>query len=221
MGCLLITLYLLCWRYVPFSALCSTTYLSAYAQQYHSFVQTHYVAASACFIVACIAHGACALPATSLCIMLAGFLFGFWVGCLYALCASVCGGLLAYLFSRSLIGRPLAVRYHTGTARWYTSLAHLSPLYLIILRVIPVVPFSLMNILSGAALIPVYTFLWTLVLGIVPSLYAYSFLGSRLAQASTGALLCDTHLYLVVAVIILLSCLPLLYKKMLLPQEPS
>jgi len=55
---------------------------------------------------------------------------------------------------------------------------HGGHLYLLTLRLMPVFPFFLINILTGLINIPLRTFIWTTSLGIIPGSLVYAFAGS-------------------------------------------
>lgn len=134
----------------------------------------------------------------------AGFVFGFAIGLPLMVASFLASALAAYALA-DWIGRPLA-RRSVGEAR----LARMERLVgrggvptLLLLRVIPFVPFSLMCFVCGLAQVPLARYSWTTALGMLPQLVLVTLLGSRLAHAS----LADPLLWAPGAAIVLLVAL--------------
>ena len=115
----------------------------------------------------------------------AGFVYGFWL----ALPLMVAGWLLSALGTYALgrhAGRPLLHRL-AGAARFARAEAALSrggAPALLAARLIPVVPFSLVGLVAGAARVPLWRFTWTTVVGFLPLTAVITLLGSRLEDLS-------------------------------------
>ena len=115
----------------------------------------------------------------------AGFVYGFWL----ALPLVVAGWLLSALGTYALgrhAGRPL-LRRLAGMERFRRAeeaLARGGAGALLAARLIPVVPFSLVGLIAGAAHVPVWRFAWTTVLGFLPLTVVITLLGSRLEELS-------------------------------------
>ena len=176
-------------------------------------VHQHYTIAVLGFIGVYSAHGTLALPATSLLMITGGFLFGAIPGTIYSLIGSVVGGTGAYYITRTLFGNALNAKYHTQLGHFREKLEQEYIPYLIIMRLIPVIPFCLANILCGLALIPLRIFWWTLVVGIFPSLCIFSALGTELSAIRSLQDLMTPNIMLILFLIALLTVLPIIRQK--------
>jgi uncharacterized membrane protein YdjX (TVP38/TMEM64 family) len=58
-------------------------------------------------------------------------------------------------------------------------------IYLIILRIVPVMPFFMVNYLAGLTRIRGWTFAWTTLLGVLPGSIVYTSAGRQLASIET------------------------------------
>lgn len=131
----------------------------------------------------------------------AGFVYGFWA----ALPMVVAGWLLSALGTYALgrhAGRPLLHRL-AGAARLRRAeegLARGGAGALLAARLIPVVPFSLVGLVAGAARVPLWRFAWTTVVGFLPLMVVMTLLGSRLEELS----LRDPVLWLALAPVVAL-----------------
>jgi uncharacterized membrane protein YdjX (TVP38/TMEM64 family) len=111
----------------------------------------------------------------------AGFVYGFAIA-LPLMAASFLVSALAGYFLADWLGRPVARR--TVGARRLDALervvGHGSVRTLLVLRLIPLVPFSLMCFVCGLGRVPVPRYAWTTLAGMLPQLTLVTLLGSRL-----------------------------------------
>jgi uncharacterized membrane protein YdjX (TVP38/TMEM64 family) len=111
----------------------------------------------------------------------AGYVFGFGVGFPLILGSWVLSGLASYAVGRHA-ARPLLYRV-AGEERFQRMerLVHRGgPGALLAVRLIPIMPFSLMGYVCGAARIPLWRFTWTTAVGYAPITAYFTYVGSRL-----------------------------------------
>jgi uncharacterized membrane protein YdjX (TVP38/TMEM64 family) len=111
----------------------------------------------------------------------AGYVFGFGVGFPLVMGCWVVSGLVSYAVGRHF-ARPLLYRV-AGEERFEKAeaLVHRGgAVALIGLRLIPIMPFSLMGYVCGAARVPLLRFSWTTAVGYAPITAYFTYLGSRL-----------------------------------------
>jgi uncharacterized membrane protein YdjX (TVP38/TMEM64 family) len=132
----------------------------------------------------------------------AGLVFGFAVALPLVLAAWLVSALIAYWLGM-VAGRPLALRL-AGEER--VALAERvierggAPA-LLVSRLIPFVPYSLVGYLAGAARVPLWRYAWTSVVGILPITAAAIYLGHALDHLSAS----DPLLWLALAVFAVLA----------------
>jgi len=111
----------------------------------------------------------------------AGYVFGFGVGFPLVMACWVISALASYAVGRHF-ARPLLYRV-AGEHRFRRAedLIHRGgAVALIGLRMIPIMPFSLMGYVCGAARIPLWRFTWTTTVGYMPITAYFTYLGSKL-----------------------------------------
>jgi uncharacterized membrane protein YdjX (TVP38/TMEM64 family) len=111
----------------------------------------------------------------------AGYVFGFGVGFPLVLSAWVLSGLASYAVGRNA-ARPLLYKV-AGEERFLRieRMIHRGGvLVLLAVRLIPIMPFSLMGYVCGAARIPLWRFTWTTAVGYAPITAYFTYVGSRL-----------------------------------------
>lgn len=126
------------------------------------------------------------LPST-LWVLLGGSLFGTLIGSLLSLFAATLAAILAFLLGRSL-GQSYVQRHASG---WLRRILHGVEVegwrFVALTRLIPVFPFAPTNYAFGVTRIPLGVYSLTTLIGLIPNLVAYSWLGSATHRALTEA----------------------------------
>ncbi len=111
----------------------------------------------------------------------AGFVYGFGPALPLVMGSWVLSGVLAYWIGRHA-ARPLLYGF-AGQER-FLRLEHLMErggvTFLLAARLVPIVPFSLLSYVCGAAHVPLLRFIWTTAVGYLPITAYFIYLGSRL-----------------------------------------
>ena len=110
-----------------------------------------------------------------------GFVYGFGVGLPLVMACWVGSGLLAYAVGRHA-ARPLlyAVLGEERFERIERLIERGGVTFLLAARLVPIVPFSLMGYVCGAARVPLWRFTWTTAVGYLPITAYFTYLGSQL-----------------------------------------
>ena len=120
--------------------------------------------------------GICSLLAVpvSLLIIATVVTFGPWAGAAYALGGSLLGGLLGFLLG-NLLGRGGVSRLAGARInRLSRRLGEQGLLAIITVRIVPVAPFTVINMVAGASHIKLRDFFWGTFLGMLPAIVALS-----------------------------------------------
>jgi uncharacterized membrane protein YdjX (TVP38/TMEM64 family) len=111
----------------------------------------------------------------------AGFVYGFFPALAIVTVAWLCSALLCYWVGTS-VARPLLDRYfgYERFERFERMIERGGVPLLLALRLIPIVPFSLVCYAAGAARVPVWRFTWTTLVGYLPITALAVYFGTRL-----------------------------------------
>jgi uncharacterized membrane protein YdjX (TVP38/TMEM64 family) len=134
----------------------------------------------------------------------AGLVYGFAVALPLVMVAWIASGLIAYALG-VWIGRPLAVRL-AGEERVETAervIGRGGAPALLLARLVPFVPFSLVGYIAGATRVPVWRYTWTSAVGVLPITAAATYLGHALDDFSAS----DPLLWVAVGTLLLLLVL--------------
>jgi pyruvate/2-oxoglutarate dehydrogenase complex dihydrolipoamide dehydrogenase (E3) component/uncharacterized membrane protein YdjX (TVP38/TMEM64 family) len=125
---------------------------------------------------------ALSLPGAAILTLAAGALFGLVQGLLVASFASSIGATLAFLTSRYLLRDTIKQRFPHRLASIDAGIKKEGGFYLFTLRLVPIFPFFLINLLMGLTAIKARTFYWVSQIGMLAGTFVFVNAGTQLAQ---------------------------------------
>jgi uncharacterized membrane protein YdjX (TVP38/TMEM64 family) len=128
---------------------------------------------------------ALSLPGAVILTLAAGALFGLVGGTLIVSFASSLGAALAFLASRFLLRDLVQARFGNRLKAINDGMAKDGPMYLFTLRLVPLFPFFLVNLLMGLTPIRTLSYYWVSQLGMLAGTLVYVNAGTQLAQITS------------------------------------
>lgn len=169
------------------------------------------LAATLGFFAVYVAVTALSLPGAAILTLAGGALFGLWWGVLIVSFASTIGATGAFLVARYLARDAIQSRYGERLKAINQGIEKEGALYLFTLRLVPVFPFFLINLLMGLTRMRAPTFFWVSQLGMFPGTLVYVNAGTQLAELqSLGGILSPG----LIGAFVLLGLFPLIAKKL-------
>ncbi|WP_226494183.1 FAD-dependent oxidoreductase [Hydrogenophaga taeniospiralis] len=132
-----------------------------------------------------VAVTALSLPGATIVTLAGGAIFGLGWGLLIVSFASSIGATLAFLTSRFLLRDSVQTRFGQRLAEVDKGIQKEGAFYLFTLRLIPVVPFFLINLLMGLTKMKAWTFYWVSQLGMLAGTAVYVNAGTQLGQLTS------------------------------------
>jgi len=133
------------------------------------------------------------IPGAAIMTLIAGALFGLVIGIVVVSFASTIGATLAFLGSRYVLRDWVQSKFGERLKAIDDGLAKDGAFYLFTLRLIPVFPFFVINLLMGLTRIRTWTFFWVSQLGMLAGTIVYVNAGTQISQVeSTAGLLSPT-----------------------------
>lgn len=187
-----------------------------------ALADAHPIGAVTIAFVAYVVVTGLSLPGATAMSVACGWLFGFWKALVLVSFASTSGATVAFLLSRHLFGRALQARYAEQVAAFNEAIDREGAFYLFTLRMIPQVPFFVVNAAMGLTRLRTSTFWWVSQLGMLPATVVFVLAGSsvgslREVQERGLSSLLDWRLGLALT---LLGVLPLATRKVLSLARP-
>jgi uncharacterized membrane protein YdjX (TVP38/TMEM64 family) len=186
--------------------------IQKHSQQLTGFVANSYPIAVLTFILVYIIIIVFSLPVTAVMTLLGGFLFQFW-GIIFVGIAGTTGATINFFVARYLIGNTLQTRYAKQLKAFNTELASYQFGYAIFVRFVPVLPFSLVNILAGLTSMSPRVFIITTILGTLPATIGYIYLGQQLQSLGSLSEVVSARFLAALCVFAVLALAPLIVQK--------
>lgn len=183
--------------------------LKAEQQSLQVWVAANPWLASGTFFAAYVLGTAVSLPGAAVMTLAGGALFGVVEGMLLVSFASSIGATLAFLMSRYLFRDSLRKRLGTRLQRFDQGIANEGAFYLLSLRLLPAVPYVLVNPIAGLTSLRASTFYWVSQLGMIPGTFAVVYAGTQLATIER---LSDVLSLRLIGAFVLLGVLPLVLR---------
>ena len=145
----------------------------------------HYLASVVIFILAYAAMVALSLPGATVATLTGGFLFGLFPGVLFNVVAATTGAIGVFLAARLGFGAELAARIEAGggaAARLQAGLRQYEISALFLMRLVPLVPFFLANLIPAAMNVALWRFAFTTFFGIMPGTLILTWVGAGLGE---------------------------------------
>lgn len=187
--------------------------LKQHRNQLLLFTDTHYVASILLFIVAYIVVAGLALPGAVILTLAGGFLFGSVLGTLFVNLGATTGAVLAFLASRYLLHDVVEQKFGKWLGPIQEGFAKNAFSYLLTLRLIPLFPFFVVNLVSGLTRVSVGTYAGATAIGIIPGSFVYAYAGRQLGSINTLKEIASPNVIGAFVLLGLFALIPIVYKK--------
>lgn len=172
----------------------------------------HPLAIGFIFMLAYISVTALSLPGAAVMTLAAGAFFGLGWGMLIVSFASSIGATLAFIAARYILRDSVQKRFTQRLSAINAGVEKEGAFYLFTLRLVPLFPFFMINLLMGLTAMRTWTFYWVSQLGMLAGTVVYVNAGTQLANISSLSGILSLPLLLSFA---LLGLFPLLAKKLI------
>ncbi|MDN5943171.1 MAG: TVP38/TMEM64 family protein [Nitrospira sp.] len=178
-----------------------------------SFTETHAAAAAALFVLIYVAVTGLSLPGAVILTLAGGFLFGFVWGTLFVNLGATTGATLAFLASRYLLRDWVERKFGKWLGPVQQGFTNNAFSYLLTLRLIPLFPFFVVNLVSGLTRMNVGAYVAATALGIIPGSFVYAYAGRQLGTINSLKDIASPGVIGAFVLLGLLALVPSLYKK--------
>lgn len=125
------------------------------------------------------------LPGAAVMTLLGGALFGFWWTLLVVSFASSIGATIACFFARFVLGRWVQNKFGDKLGPINRGVEREGAFYLFTLRLVPIFPFFVINLVMGLTKMRLWTFYWVSQVGMLAGTAVYTNAGKELGQISS------------------------------------
>jgi len=187
--------------------------LKANRQSLLDYYAAHKLIMVSGFMAVYIIQTALSLPGAAILSLAAGALFGAYLGTVYAIIAATSGATLAFLLTRYLLREIVQHKFGSRLEGMNRELEERGFSYLLFLRLVPVFPFFLINLAAGLTRLPLRTFFFGTLVGIIPGGFVYVNAGASLATIDSLSGIASPRVLGSFALLGLFALLPALYNR--------
>src|SRR6266702_78826 len=187
--------------------------LKANRQALLDYYTAHKLVMVAGFMAIYIVQTALSLPGAAILSLAAGAIFGSIMGTVYANIAATLGATLAFLVTRYLLRDVVLNKFGSKLEGMNRELETGGFSYLLFLRLVPLFPFFLINLAAGLTRLPLRTFFFGTMLGIIPGGFVYVNAGASLATIDSLSGIASSRVLGSFALLGLFALLPVLYTR--------
>ncbi len=184
-----------------------------------AWVAAHTLLAAICFLAAYAVIVAFSLPVAVLITPVGGFLFGVWLGAALSVLGATLGSIAVFLAARTAFYDLFRARAGTSLARLEAGFRRNDFSYLLFLRLVPVFPFWLVNIVPALLGMRLDRYAAATLIGIVPAAVVYSSVGDGLGKVLKRGehpnlgIIFEGHILLPLLGLAVLSLVPVVYSR--------
>jgi len=176
-------------------------------------VGAHPVLSSLAFMGAYILSVALSLPIATVLTLAGGFLFGKWLGTLFVVSAATIGAAIIFLIAKTSLGETLREKAGSLYNRIEGNMQDNAAGYLLFMRLVPLFPFFLVNIVPALFNVKLRVFVLTTFFGIIPGSFVFVNVGEQLGEIEALGDLVSKETLLAFALLGVFALIPTLYKQ--------
>ncbi len=187
-------------------------YLKNSQARFQEIYQDHRLLVIGVYMAVYIVVTALSLPGAAVMTLAGGALFGLVTGTVVVSFASTIGATCACLAARFVLRDWVQNRFGDRLTAINRGMREEGPFYLFTLRLIPIFPFFVINLLMGLTSLPMRTYFWVSQIGMLPATVVYVNAGKQLAKIDSLAGIASPGL---IASFVILGLFPIAVKKIL------
>jgi len=194
--------------------------LRLYHQELQNFVAQRLILALLIYAILYIIIVGLSLPVATFMTLLGGFLFGQFLGTVTVVISATLGATTLFLAMRSASESYVKEKAGPWLQKMKKGFQENAFYYLLTLRLIPLFPFVAVNLAAAFLQIPLRTFFWGTLIGIIPGSFVYVSIGNSFKDVIqepnfSPKIILEPHILIGFIGLGILSLLPVFYKRYL------
>lgn len=179
-----------------------------------AFAEANYGTAVMLFVLVYVVVTGLSLPGAVILTLAGGFLFGSVSATLYVNLGATTGATLAFLAARYVLKDWVEHKFGKWLEPLQQGFANNAFSYLMTLRLIPLFPFFVVNLVSGLTRVSVGTYVVATALGIIPGSFVYAYAGRQLGTINSLKEIVSPPVVGAFFLLGILALAPIIYKRM-------
>ena len=199
--------------YLDLGKFLSLTALKENRDSLLAFTDANFAAAVAIFIGTYILVTGLSLPGAVILTLAGGFVFGAGWATLFINLGATTGATLAFLTARYVLRDVVEQKFGARLGPFQEGFAKNAFNYLLTLRLIPLFPFFMVNLVSGLTRVSVGIYVAATAIGIIPGSFVYAYAGRQLGTINSLKEIASPNVIGAFVLLGLLALVPVLYKR--------
>ena len=156
--------------------------IAEHQSQLQTFVSQNLFVATAIYFIVYVAAVALSLPGAAVLSILGGFVFGWVLSAPLTIAAATIGATAVFKIVQTSLGSAISEKAGPFVKKISGGFEKDAFNYLLFLRLVPAFPFFAVNAVAGLTRMPIRTFIWATLIGIIPGSFAFAWLGRGLGS---------------------------------------
>ncbi len=199
--------------YLDLGKFLSLTALKENRDSLLAFTEANFAAAVAIFIGTYILVTGLSLPGAVILTLAGGFVFGAGLATLFINLGATTGATLAFLTARYVLRDTVEQKFGARLGPFQEGFAKNAFSYLLTLRLIPLFPFFMVNLVSGLTRVSVGIYVAATAIGIIPGSFVYAYAGRQLGTINSLKEIASPNVIGAFVLLGLLALVPVVYKR--------
>ena len=199
--------------YLDLGKFLSLTALKENRDSLLAFTDANFAAAVAIFIGTYILVTGLSLPGAVILTLAGGFVFGAGWATLFINLGATTGATQAFLTARYVLRDAVEQKFGARLGPFQEGFAKNAFNYLLTLRLIPLFPFFMVNLVSGLTRVSVGIYVAATAIGIIPGSFVYAYAGRQLGTINSLKEIASPNVIGAFVLLGLLALVPVLYKR--------
>jgi uncharacterized membrane protein YdjX (TVP38/TMEM64 family) len=193
--------------------------LRAHGEELRRFTEANDVLAVLGFMSAYAAMTAFSLPGGAIMTVFGGYLFGAYLATVYVVIGATAGATVLFLAARTSLGAYLEAKAGPFLEKMNAGFRENALSYLLVLRLVPLFPFWLVNLVPAFLGVSLRTYVIGTFLGIIPGTFVFALVGGGIGELFASGqkpeldILFRPSILLPLVGLALLALVPLVYKR--------
>lgn len=216
----IVLIILVCIIYFRWYEYLSFKTLQYHHQQLERWASQHYFLTVLIYMLIYIVTIAMSVPGGAILTLTGGFLFGIIPAAIYAVISATIGACIIFMVVKTALGRWLGSKAKGWVSRMEKGFRENAFNYTLFLRLMPLFPFWVVNIVPALLNVRLRVFVVATFLGIIPGTFVYVLVGNGLGsilksgQEPNLGIIFQPAIFIPLLALALLALLPILYKKL-------
>jgi len=188
-------------------------YLKSRLNEFLDYYESHKLFVIAVYGAVYVLFTAFSLPGAVVLTLAGGAIFGVLTGTLVVSLSSTTGATLAFIGARYMFRDWIEKKYRGNIAKFSEGIAENGFSYLLFLRLVPIFPFFIINVVMGLTRVDLKTYVLASWIGMLPGTFVFIYAGAQLSGIDSIGSVMSGRVLLAFLMLGILALLPIFYKK--------